>query len=103
MVGAELRFSAEVAQFAIFAGGASDEVGHGHRSRVAGGGVGSADGDIADVAAGEAEGGGEEVEVQVVGLRELGAEVLFPQSAAVVFFGHGEVDDGVQAAGEGFV
>src|SRR5207302_5596185 len=65
--------------------------------------VGGGQGGVADAPAGELEGPGHEVQVEIVGLREAWPEVDGPQLAAIVFLGQGEADDGVEAAGEGVV
>lgn len=78
-------------------------MGHGDGGRGGGGEVGGREGDVADVAARQLERAGQEVEVDVGGAGDAGAQVGGPQAAAVVVFGQGEVDDGVEAAGEGLV
>src|SRR5205823_7637942 len=100
---AELRFDAEVTELAVLALGGADEIAHGDRPAFTRGEVRTGDGDVADVAAGQPEGMGEEVEVDVVLLRQLRAQVLLPEAPAVLVLRHREVDDGVEAAGEGLV
>src|SRR6202023_1066699 len=80
-----------------------DQVRHRHRPVLGRCQVRRGHDDVADVAPGQLEPAGEEVEVDVVGAGKLRPQVALPEAVAVLLFRHGEVDNGVEAAGEGLV
>ncbi len=72
-------------------------------SGLGGGEVGRGDADVPDVATGQLEPEGEEVEIDVVGLGQRGRQVALPQQAAMLLFGQREVDDRIEPANERLV
>src|SRR4051794_31889164 len=98
--GTELGLRAEPAQLAVLLLYGGDQVGHADRVAAVGGRVAGGQRDRADVAAGELEGLGAEVEVDVWCARRAASEAEIPQPPPAVRVRRLEVDDRVEPARE---